>query len=494
MKKEKINLIPNIVNPTPDYYCTWQTQLYATSDGKPEAQRASITEKSLFDNEKSFGWAYFYPEARCDLYFVMDDSWDVPFDDYEKFYGSMILNGEKFPSYADGQNPEKAYKSLSDEFKKLGWKGLGGWICAQESCVYSENITDEEYWKKRLQWAQDGGLVYLKLDWGKKAQNAEFRKWLTDMAHKIAPDVIIENAMTTEAIETSDVFRSYDVPALFSVPMTMKKLEQLLKNTAKSGYGGLINCEDELYIAAAIGCSFGAMRHPYTGALPNGREDMSFPSCHRNIKSRVTEIIRAARWHRIAPAFAVDELKTHFSSQKLIDNWQFINPEAEIESWWPEALNIDFNKTDTASSEAISAISRNMPLPKIETGNEIPFVVCSKNPSGAISIATLGRTFKRDFYTPLCDITINGETADAFGIFGYYKNLYINTSLNTSNLKVYAQDLAGDTAYDITNDVKICNGIIIIPGNVIEEIGCMENKQNDLSEPGLVLKLKTENI
>ena len=135
-----------------------------------------------------------------------------------------------------------------------------------------------------------------------------------------------------------------------------------------------------------------------------------------------------------------------------------------------------------------------MPLPQIESDNEIPFSVCSKNPNGAISIATLGRTFKRDFYTPLCDIKINGETADTFGIFGYYKNLYINTNLNTSNLKVRAQDLAGVTAYDITDDVKICDNIIIIPGNVIERIGCMENKQNDLSEPGLVLKLKTDNM
>ena len=54
MKKTKINLVPDIVNPTPDYYCTWQTQLYATSDGKPEAQRACITEKSLFILEREY--------------------------------------------------------------------------------------------------------------------------------------------------------------------------------------------------------------------------------------------------------------------------------------------------------------------------------------------------------------------------------------------------------------------------------------------------------
>ena len=33
--KDFINLIPSHKNPSPDYYCTWQTQLYATSGGTP---------------------------------------------------------------------------------------------------------------------------------------------------------------------------------------------------------------------------------------------------------------------------------------------------------------------------------------------------------------------------------------------------------------------------------------------------------------------------
>jgi hypothetical protein len=60
MRKTNINLIPDTQNITPDYYCTWQTQLYATNDGKPKGQRAIIGEKALFDREKPFGWAYFY--------------------------------------------------------------------------------------------------------------------------------------------------------------------------------------------------------------------------------------------------------------------------------------------------------------------------------------------------------------------------------------------------------------------------------------------------
>lgn len=33
--KDFINHIPSHKNPSPDYYCTWQTQLYATSGGTP---------------------------------------------------------------------------------------------------------------------------------------------------------------------------------------------------------------------------------------------------------------------------------------------------------------------------------------------------------------------------------------------------------------------------------------------------------------------------
>ena len=101
MKRTDINLIPDIPNKTPDYYCTWQTQLYATSDGKPPMQRKIISESSLFGKEKPYGWAYFHEKVRKDLFIVMDDSWDVPLDGNEEYYGSLILNEEKFPSFTD---------------------------------------------------------------------------------------------------------------------------------------------------------------------------------------------------------------------------------------------------------------------------------------------------------------------------------------------------------------------------------------------------------
>ncbi len=110
MQKTNKNYIPDAKNTTPDYYCTWQTQLYATCDGKPEAQRANITEQALFSGTKPFGWTNFYPDIRKDLYLVMDDSWDVPLSDYKDYHGSFVLNRDKFPTYADEKNNAKALK------------------------------------------------------------------------------------------------------------------------------------------------------------------------------------------------------------------------------------------------------------------------------------------------------------------------------------------------------------------------------------------------
>ena len=159
MKKTETSLIPNRVNPSPDYYCTWQTQLYATSDGKPAGQRAIIGERALFEREKPYGWAYFYEQIRNDLYLVMDDSWDVPLDGDLGYCGSLVLDAEKFPaSTAGGVSNTEALARLCNRMKALGWKGLGGWVCAQEAERLSEGGSTEDYWRKRLREANDAGV------------------------------------------------------------------------------------------------------------------------------------------------------------------------------------------------------------------------------------------------------------------------------------------------------------------------------------------------
>ncbi|MBQ7039599.1 MAG: hypothetical protein IJN39_03420, partial [Clostridia bacterium] len=166
MYKTNVNLVPDIQNSTPDYYCTWQTQLYASCDGKPEGQRAIISEKAMFSPEKPFGWAYFYEDARKDLFFVMDDSWDAPAGmNHKPYFGTLQLDAEKFPESTKGSTNTEALKCLTEHVKSLGWKGLGGWVCAQESPLCADKDNPEQYWIKRLKEANNAGFSYWKVDW-----------------------------------------------------------------------------------------------------------------------------------------------------------------------------------------------------------------------------------------------------------------------------------------------------------------------------------------
>ena len=47
--------------------------------------------------------------------------------------------------------------------------------------------------------------------------------------------------------------------------------------TGHSEVKGLLNVEDEVYIAATLGCSIGVMCHPLRGLRPNGDADVFFP-------------------------------------------------------------------------------------------------------------------------------------------------------------------------------------------------------------------------
>ena len=492
MKKTNRNLISNVVNPSPDYYCTWQTQLYVTCGGTPAEQRKNIGERMLFKKEKPFGWAYFYEKARSDLFLVMDDSWDVPLDGNKEYYGSLILNDEKFPESIRGAvSNGEALKRLTKRIQSLGWKGLGGWVCAQESKLFTENFTTEQYWTERLKDANISGFSYWKVDWGKKSQNLQFRRMLTDLAKEFAPSLTIEHAVIQDAIPYSDVYRTYDVPAIFSIPMTMRKLKEVLcgKKT-DNGYLGLINCEDEVYIAAAGGFTMGVMRHPFVGAFEDGRADCSFPAVHRNLKTKMQEVVRAVRWHRMAPAFGVREGDVYVDEKELCDTWRFENIGEEIESWW---LNHPFfadMKDDSMSVSAPARISRGCALPEVTPNKDgnVPYIVASKHPNGVYSIVTLGRTLNRKYEIPRCNVSFRIDSADTVAVFGDYENLILETAYKKIKT-VYMQDLADETAYDITENIIFEKQKITIPGELIQKIGTLSQSQEDTSEPGVVIRL-----
>lgn len=488
MEKTKINLVPDTKNPSPDYYCTWQTQLYATSDGKPKAQRAIIGEKSLFEDKKPFGWAYFYEKAREDLFLVMDDSWDVPLSGDPSFYGSLLLSKEKFPEdFLEADGNVQAMKHLVSRIREIGWKGLGGWIHAGASQTFQKNLSEEEYWKTRLREADESGLSYWKVDWGPRAGNALFRKMLTLLGKELAPTLTIEHAVTKEAIAFSDVYRTYDVPALMSIPITMEKLASF-SDIPRENFHALLNCEDEVYMAAAGGFVMGVMRHPYAGGFMDGKADPSFPSVHRNLKTKMFEVVRAVKWHRIAPAFCGD---VEVSKNFLEDSWHFLHPHEEMEAWWFDMPMIkDHMQNGVLTKSAPSAIARNCDLPYVFADEKgmVPYVVVAKNPNGVFSVATLGRTRERSYQIPHCDISIYIGNAETVGVFGEYRTLVLQTDRERCP-RVLMQDLASDYAYDVTARVSFAHGFLTVSGDLISQIGKSAQPASDTSEPGVVIVL-----
>ncbi len=483
----KKNLITEKKNTTPDYYCTWQTQLYYSSDGGPVGQRRCLGEEVLFGEKENQGWANFYEDARSDLFFVMDDSWDVPNENEPEYYGSLILNREKFPSFVTDDNAE-SLKALSDRVRSYGWRGLGGWVCIQECEKYLLGRAPEEYWTERIKWADKAGISYFKVDWGKRSRDADFRKKLTDIGHRYAKELIIEQAMTPESIPCSDVFRTYDVPAIMSIPMTMEKLKNTLCYEHENGYMGLICCEDEVYVAASLGCTMGVMRHGLIGNLPNGNPDPSFPSLHRNLKTKITEVTRAARFHRMAPAFGANGNETYFSDTVLYDEWLICDQSSEIEAWWK------YNNGDIIKKSGPAIISRSMKLPTVnpDRNGNIPYVTAAKNPNGTVSVATLGRTLNRDYFIPRCDVEIEAGDSSFLGIFGEYNTLTVKFDYEIGSCRIYAQDLADTEAEDITALVTASGKELLIPGELIHRIGTLKNPSGDTSEPGLVIKIEDQ--
>ena len=171
-----------------------------------------MTERYLFGNGPFEGWTSLYPQIRQDLYFVMDDSWDIPADRNERwdnpYYGTARLDTSRFPSFRG--TPEERLKALSDSVKGRGWKGLGGWICAQKADT-DQDVPEAMYWGDRLREAQAAGIRYWKVDWGRDDHNRQWRENLIAWGRELAPDLTIESAMNPEFISFSDTYRTYDV-------------------------------------------------------------------------------------------------------------------------------------------------------------------------------------------------------------------------------------------------------------------------------------------
>ena len=471
------SLVPAIADTSPDYFCTWNIQGYYASYEKGTqtgSQKDAVQESQMFGKGRYQDWLGQYPKVRQDLYFLMDEGWDLPDEDIQ------VLPA-RFPSYAAGTQPEN-FQSLSDAVKKSGWRGLGLWMRA-------DSKTDA-FWTQRMDWMQAGGVAYWKVDYGNQSRDEAWRRHLTELGRRTAPGLTIETALIPHAITWGDTYRTYDVDTLLSIPQTLSRVVGELNFKAEPPAKGLVNCEDEVYLGAALGCCYGVMRHSFAGNLPNGRQDFVFPPLTRDLKRCTDEVVRAVRWHRIAPAFAVGANPLATSPEQLTDNWIF----QKDESWRIAA-------GQQLSVAAPAAVTRGLPLPQVTavSGSIQPFVVASRYPNGAVAVATLGRTLcpssaDREWITgEVADVTLQvGRYSGPIGIFGRYHSLTLVFDKSMAGRRLLMQDLAGNVPQNVTRLVHISGEHLTIPGALIDRIGRSAATPGDKSDPGLVLVIQAK--
>jgi hypothetical protein len=484
------SLVPDVPSKAPDYFCTWNIQGYVVSYQYNKDIRAAINERNIFGTGEYEHWIEFFPAIRGDLYFLMDDSWDIPQDVNTKdneYLGTVELDTTRFPSYKG--LPEERLKKLVADIESRGWKGVGGWICAQEAPKYGV-VDRNSYWIERLKAAHTAGFDYWKVDWGKQDNSEAWRRMLTTLGKEYAPELLIEHALPKKFIQFSDVFRTYDVESVTSQTETIQRIAGLLAFHAENGVKGIINCEDEPYIAAGLGCAIGIERHPFNGKLPDGMQDFCFPPVGRDLKNRLDEIVRSVRWHRIAEPFGVGTTTYETDPVQLSDYWIL----GERETWM-----LSRHVGDTIFATAPARVSRGLPLPEVTNlhGKNQPVVLASRYLNGAIAITTVGRSLGREYVMSRETVTVElPEITVPVGIFGDYKELVlvVPQKIDPKGVSVYGQDLAGDTPVNITGRVKAENNTLIIPGDIIREVGLMAATKGDVSDPGMVLKIVEKSI
>lgn len=509
--KEGPNLVPTASSNAANYWCTWYAQNYWQQRGgeiknlnminNPNA-REELTYEHVF-NQKD-GWATTYlPKGRQDMYFLIDHGWQTK-DKTKRIKGaqpffSLQIDELDFPEYANTK-PEEALRLFNEEIQALGWKGLGIWVRGDISA---------ETARKFVEWSKYAGIRYWKIDGGDidsfysyKAKQDIYPELVLEYVTPVGninpnwdkagleeyPSLYaidsVHQANTLRVLQYSDVFRTYDASPQLMTTTTLRRTHDLLKLASNNPkYISTLNLQDDCNAAAALGCLVASKRHPnYNERLYHGKDLHHQLNGKRHMQARINEVERFCRWERIAPAFPVGIGTYSYSDKELIDCF----PYNEYSTW----NKATYGKTVYQSAPSIMA--RNIPLPKVETKDEYPYVMATKYPNGAVCVATEGRVKpENEWYYPLAKVTIEIEDKTApIGIFGYYDELILHCKFSLNKVShIWAQDLLAESSVDIRNKVRIETDKIIIPGKLIEEIGLKAAEKDDISAPGMVLRI-----
>ena len=484
------NLVPNQSAAAPNYWCTWAVQNYLYGQDKQTVDVAQLEGSSgaaLAHNAMNeevllgaHGWAsQFYPGIRKDLYLLLDDGWE------SGGTSTFQLDSGKFSSF-QGSSVERL-RALSRRIEGLGWRGLALW-CRNtpggEADFHLENL------------CKDAGIPYWKVDIGDQEFNLIRRRdearipltlehvqgepplngdWSID--GRFGPQAW--NSSRMRILRNTDVYRTYDVTAMLSLPTTLDRASEMLH--AAAGHPeirSLLNVEDEVYVAAVLGCTMGVMRHPLQRLRPGADPDLFFNGA-RNCKSRMDEVVRALRWQRIAQPYAAGAGTFQRSSELLRDGWKF----KAGETWNSDLVG------RTVWQSAPSVLARNMELPIVSSDREKPFVFAARFPNGAVAVGSQERTSPdRAWYMPHSSVTINvGDAPGPFGVFGEYKSLTFEFLHPPRGKRVFAQDLAGNQAFDITAMTSTAGNKVRIDGQLLSRIGRVNGTPGDLSSAAAVV-------
>ena len=484
------SLVPSKRSTAPNYWCTWAAQNYLYGQNATELDLSKLEgpgggqlASSLLNEEVILGrrgWSEIvHQRARDELYLLVDDGWE------EGGSATFELDRAKFRRFTGSAQDRLA--GLNDAIRARGWRSLALWC---------RGTPDGQGAAERVRWTQGARIPYLKIDLGddtgsltraRTRQGAPLTlehvhgesclsgHWKEDGRFGAQP----WGSARIEILRRTDVYRTYDATAILGVPTTLDRATELLLGA--SGHeevDALLNVEDEVYIAAVLGCTMGVMRHSLRGLRPGADADLFLPAT-RQLKQRMDEVVRAIRWQRIAPPYAVGEGFVAADKRILTDEWLFRRGETFDTSVVGQR----------ARQGAPARVARNMELPGVSHDGEPPYVVCAKHPNGAAAIGTFERVSVREqVFQPNADVRWPlGGARGPFGIFGRYRSLTLAHGPSVKVGRILAQDLSGDSPVDVTDEVKRRPSEIVLSGQLIERIGLSNASPNDHSMPGMVL-------
>lgn len=501
------NLVPDMPSLTPSYWTTWGVQRFSETDPSRWAAAATqaavaadrLTEANLFGPQ---GWALALKPIHADLHLLLDAGWDAGPGGWTSLSsGTFTVSASKFPSCTG--TPAQRLAKLVERVRLLGWRGLGLRVTAEAHLhgTAAEASDPGPYYRERMRAAHQVGVGYWKVESAVSGSLA-LRRLMTQNAAGEAPDLVVEHSAgwgplnspasgtdfgsgreqgqfrtwdrgrqleaALDLIGFSRVFRTGETTAHLAIPTTLDRVaDLLLRGGANRGNDCLLNCGDQVYLAAALGCTMAVERHPdWKDPAQQGYDP-------RLLRYRLSEVIRAIRWQRIAPPWPAGYTRTELDPVRLADDWSSGEGGVAIMQGAP------------------ARTARNGPLPKVSAMGSAPYVVSSVHPNGATAVATLPRMFSgRGHVYPEVEVTLDVEDPmRPIGIFGRYKSLTLDLIAPPPEIRVLAQDLASDQVVDVTDRVSFAGSTMVIPGELINRVGQSAATRNDQSDPGLVLQI-----